>query len=84
MQLFNRVVVSTLVAGLFAGLVTATLQQLSTTPLIIEAEKYEGNGHEHEDEHRAEEEANGWAPAEGFERMFIPPLPPLQQRLDLH
>ena len=72
MQLFNRVVVSTLVAGLFAGLVTATLQQLSTTPLIIEAEKYEGNGHEHEheDEHRAEEEANGWAPAEGFERMF--------------
>lgn len=67
MKTLNRVLIAALVAGFVAGLVTATLQQVTTTPLIIQAEKYEGDGHEHATEGKAAQE---WAPEEGFERIF--------------
>ena len=77
MKTLNRVLMATLVAGFVAGLVTATIQQFTTTPLIIEAETYEGAGHTHETEgegHKhetsGEEDAQAWAPTEGLERIF--------------
>jgi len=40
--MLNRILWATLVAGIVAGIATATLQHFTTTPLILEAEKYEG------------------------------------------
>lgn len=40
--MLNRILWATLVAGIVAGLATATLQHFTTTPLILAAEAYEG------------------------------------------
>ncbi|MBO67893.1 MAG: cobalt transporter [Acidiferrobacteraceae bacterium] len=81
MKLFNSIVITTLLAGLLAGLVTAGSQYLTTTPLIIQAETYEGGGHDHSS-HATEEDTESheghdhdhsetaWSPGEGFERFF--------------
>ncbi len=42
--MLHRILWAALVAGVVAGLATATLQHFTTTPLILEAEKYEGGG----------------------------------------
>ncbi len=43
--MFRRIVFAAFAAGLVVGLITTVLQELVTTPLILEAEKYEGKEH---------------------------------------
>ena len=40
--MLHRILFAALVAGVVGGLATAVLQHFTTTPLILEAEKYEG------------------------------------------
>src|SRR3546814_12586981 len=40
--MLNRILWAALVAGIVGGLATAVLQHFTTTPLILEAELYEG------------------------------------------
>ena len=84
--MLNRFVTAAIVAGFVAGLLTATMQNFTTTPLIIEAEKYEDTGKQHashQDQHvtaglvktallevSTGEEAEAWAPQDGLERIF--------------
>ena len=71
MDYFRNIVVVAALAGAIAGLGMTVAQQLSTVPLILKAETYEGTAptdshagetaaHEHGDE--------AWAPADRFER----------------
>lgn len=62
--MISRVLAVGLIAGLVAGLATAALQQVTTTPLILAAEVYESARHSH-----AEPLAEGWKPAEGAQRI---------------
>jgi cobalt transporter subunit CbtA len=81
--MLNRILGAALVAGIVAGLATAMLQHFTTTPLILEAETYEGAApdtaalyapallvlvHTHGDHAEGAEE--GWAPADGIERTL--------------
>ena len=81
MDYFRNIVVVAALAGAIAGLGMTIAQQLTTVPLILKAEIYEGQGdaapHDHGDaaakrpaahEHGDEE---GWAPADGFERTVF-------------
>lgn len=45
MSIANRFASSALAAGIVAGLATAALQEFTTTPLILEAERYEKSAH---------------------------------------
>jgi cobalt transporter subunit CbtA len=82
--MLNRILWAALVAGIIGGVATAVLQHFTTTPLILEAEKYEGGEADlaapasfgearlvlvHSHGDHAEEGA-GWAPADGVERSF--------------
>jgi len=78
----RRILISALVAGLLAGLVTSALQAVTTTPLILQAETYESavpaGGHDHAapastHDHAAAghvHDEDAWAPADGLERTF--------------
>lgn len=81
--MLHRILWAALVAGIVAGLATAVLQHFTTTPLILEAETYEGAApdtaalsapallvlvHTHGDHAEGAEE--GWAPADGLERTL--------------
>jgi len=80
--MLRNIVFAAFGAGLAVGLITAVLQQFTTTPLIIEAEIFEsGGGQDHaEAEHAAgpgtpaiaegDEEQAAWAPADGIERIM--------------
>jgi cobalt transporter subunit CbtA len=66
-------------AGVIAGFVNWGIQTLGTTPLILEAEKYESAGaaaepaatETHEaDGHEHSHDAEAWAPADGWERTL--------------
>ena len=74
-------------AGVAAGLFTAALQHVTTTPIIIEAERYEsGQAAAAQDHHRGPEfaalgthdghahVADEWAPADGLERTVYSAL----------
>lgn len=83
-----RVLLAALLAGVLAGAFATAAQSIRVNPLILEAEKYEGQGdggHSHattntEAGHSdgeghshgtaASEEAEAWAPEDGFERVF--------------
>jgi cobalt transporter subunit CbtA len=70
--MLQRILLGALGAGLAVGLITAALQQLVTTPLILQAEAYEGGGAEHHGgahDRGAAEAAEPWARPEGIERM---------------
>jgi len=45
--MLKTLILSAAAAGLAAGLFTAVVQHVTTTPIIIAAEQYEGGGHEH-------------------------------------
>jgi cobalt transporter subunit CbtA len=45
--MLKNLILSAAAAGVAAGLFTAVVQHVTTTPIIIEAEKYEGGGHSH-------------------------------------
>jgi cobalt transporter subunit CbtA len=81
--MLHRILFAALVAGIVAGLATGVLQHFTTTPLILEAEKYEDAGpdtaalnvpallvlaHAHGD--HAGDAEEGWVPADGLERTF--------------
>jgi cobalt transporter subunit CbtA len=83
MSIFRHVVLAAAVSGLVAGIAMTGIQQVSTMPLILEAETFEsvagtaGGGHDHAPAARAdaaaataavEAEEEGWAPADGIER----------------
>jgi cobalt transporter subunit CbtA len=69
----NRVLTIALIAGLVAGLAASALQLLWTTPLIIEAERYEQaavaapSTHDH-GSHDHDHDGGAWAPADGLQR----------------
>ncbi|MEX0347350.1 MAG: CbtA family protein [Rhizobiaceae bacterium] len=78
MQVFRNTVFCAVIAGLFAGLVLAAMQVYSTVPLIVEAESYEaaapaddGHSHDHGDAGagHVHDHGEGWAPADGAERL---------------
>jgi cobalt transporter subunit CbtA len=85
--MLRTLILAAAAAGVAAGLVTAALQHVTTTPIIIEAEKYETGAPAHD--HSAaldltstqvtlathgEAEAEEWAPADGIERTFFTAL----------
>ncbi|MYZ49481.1 CbtA family protein [Propylenella binzhouense] len=87
--MLRNLVLSAAAAGLAAGLLTSALQQVTTTPLIIEAERYEGGGHldhaavrhdqglvllVHATSAAEAPDAAEWAPAEGIERSLYTSL----------
>jgi len=45
--MLSRLLFSAIIAGVLAGVAVAALQHFTTTPLILEAETYEGAGEEH-------------------------------------
>jgi cobalt transporter subunit CbtA len=70
MSVLRTIVLVAAVAGAVAGLVLTALQHASTVPLILEAETYEAKaapprGASATHDHGAE----GWAPADGAERI---------------
>src|SRR5688500_8432957 len=85
--MLKTLILSAAAAGLAAGLVTATLQHVTTTPLIVAAEAYESGSAEH---HRhssvpdgfllsthdaaASGQAEEWSPADRVERTFMTSL----------
>lgn len=83
--MITRVLAAALVAGFIAGLFVAALQHVTTTPLIVAAEAYEGQAHNHDTSLRsdapllqranlilvhASHDEDEWAPHDGFERTF--------------
>jgi cobalt transporter subunit CbtA len=80
--MLKNLILSAAVAGVAAGLFTAVLQHVTTTPIILEAERYEGGGHSHaavaHDQPTAmtnvETEAEEWAPTDGIERTLYTSL----------
>jgi cobalt transporter subunit CbtA len=88
--MLKTLILSAAAAGVAAGIVTAALQHVTTTPIIIEAEKYEGGGAAHDhaffmvpDEAEAVTATHGeaaaddeeaWAPADGGERTVYTSL----------
>jgi cobalt transporter subunit CbtA len=79
MDYFRNIVVVAALAGAIAGLGMTVAQQISTVPLILKAEVYEGAppGHDHGDAAAAQtgaHEHGGWSPADGVERTFFSAL----------
>jgi cobalt transporter subunit CbtA len=72
--MFQRIAISALIAGILGGLFVTALQGIAVTPLILEAETYEGAadaGHDHDAataEAGHDHDAEAWAPADGLER----------------
>jgi cobalt transporter subunit CbtA len=84
--MLRNLILSAAAAGVAAGLFTAVVQHVTTTPIIIEAEKYEGQaGHDHGaalqpgatatlTTHGEAAEQEEWSPADGIERTFYTSL----------
>lgn len=72
--MFRNIVLSAFGAGLAACVIVSMVQVFTTEPLILHAETYENSeiGHVHATPEEAtlphEHAAEGWAPADGFER----------------
>ena len=81
MDYFRNIVVVAALAGAIAGLGMTIAQQLTTVPLILKAETYEGAApaHDHGEAATAQAGAHehgdeGWAPADGVERTVFSAL----------
>ena len=76
MAVFRSIVFIAALAGLVAGLAMTGMQYAGTVPLILKAETFEADAPAHDHGAGAladgaaahEHEADGWAPADGFER----------------
>jgi cobalt transporter subunit CbtA len=81
--MLKNLILSAAAAGVAAGILTAVIQHVTTTPIIIEAEKYEGGAaaapHDHGTASSTgeaslaaahEEQREAWAPADGIERTL--------------
>jgi cobalt transporter subunit CbtA len=68
MEMFRRVFLAAILAGLAAGIIGSVVQELRVTPFILAAEVFEqqAQGHDHAGQATAGPEA--WAPADGIER----------------
>ena len=66
--MLKNLILSAAAAGVAAGLFTAIVQHVTTTPIIIEAEKYENSMPAHE--HGAAAPADATAPAESGAAML--------------
>ncbi|MEQ1789724.1 MAG: CbtA family protein [Rickettsiales bacterium] len=60
----QKILLTALIAGFIAGLVSFGIQQVKLSPLILQAETYEKG--EHNDDHHHDSES--WAPENGLER----------------
>lgn len=79
-MIFQRLIWVSLVVALFVGLVQTGVQQLQAVPIILAAEQFEDQkveapvadaapaAHAGHEGHAMAEEAEEWAPADGFER----------------
>ena len=87
--MLRRIATSALVAGVLAGLVISLVQHITTTPLILEAEKFENAASVvpnidwafqvtrrlvHDGETHDEDGNEVWAPEDGLERTFFTSL----------
>jgi len=78
--MLKNLILSAAAAGVAAGLFTAVLQHVTTTPIIIEAERYEGGGPAHDHSAAAgtattaTDEAEEWGPADGVARTLYTSL----------
>lgn len=84
MSLFRNIVLSAVIAGLVSGLLLTVMQNVSTIPLILQAETFENAGggeagHSHAaveqaagavHSHSHSGEAEAWTPADGLERVL--------------
>ena len=75
MALFRNLILTAVLVGLIAGLLSAALQEFLTTPLVIQAEQIESRlpapaatAPAHDDGHH---HGPGWAPADGLERQVF-------------
>ncbi len=78
MSSFRNIVFTAVLVGILGGLAVSAMQAFGTTPLILQAETYEGAGGEAAHSHEAtapgavvpahEHNEEAWAPADGFER----------------
>ena len=68
--MFGRIVLTALAAGVIAGVFVWGAHMVKTTPLILQAEVYEGAApdHSHGAAPAAAAEDESWAPADGIER----------------
>lgn len=66
MDMFRRVFLAAILAGLAAGIVWSAVQQLRVTPFILAAEVYEHGAHAAAGDVAPQAEA--WAPGNGIER----------------
>ena len=69
MQIFNKIFITALFAGVLAGLVLAGLQHFTVVPMILEAETFETSGAD--EGITTHEEKEAWAPEDGTERTFF-------------
>jgi cobalt transporter subunit CbtA len=81
MDYFRNIVVVAALAGAIAGLGMTVAQQLTTVPLILKAETYEGAAPAHDHGHAGtaqpgahEHDDGGWSPADGVERTAFTAL----------
>jgi cobalt transporter subunit CbtA len=82
--MLKNLILSAAAAGVAAGLLMATLQAVTTTPLILAAERYETGDHDHAaavpaavpavDAAGAGPLADEWAPEDGIERTLLTSL----------
>jgi cobalt transporter subunit CbtA len=88
--MLKNLILSAAAAGVAAGLFTAVVQHVTTTPIIIEAEKYENGAPAHEhgaaasvaapadnatpSESSATQAAEEWKPADGIQRTLYTSL----------
>lgn len=84
--MLRNLILSAAAAGLAAGLLTAALQHVTTTPILLQAEQYEAGASVPSDAHSGlpepafpaapdgEAHAQDWAPADGFERTIYTSL----------
>lgn len=77
--MIGRVLLAAILAGIAAGLLMGGIQHVRLTPMIIVAESFEGAAPAHDHgtaaaasaaDHQHEQDAEGWMPADGFERTF--------------
>ena len=80
--MFTRILFTALIAGIVAGICTAILQTVTTTPLIVAAEQYEvsaaaaelAGGERLYLAHTADDHGDVWAPADGLPRTLYTSL----------
>ena len=88
--MLRRILITALISGFITGIGISILQEFTTTPIILHAEEFEGNGsadaNKQSQAHAPSQiilvggagqhdtEAEAWAPADGMERTFYTTL----------